>query len=142
MLATKRNRAYWKETESPLETGEPEPVEEYPSEERVVSGSLLMFALAMALFMFPVVNGMVAGVVGGYRVGSPRNALMSALGPLTVASCLLWILMTVFPIPMMGSPITQIGIAFLILLTDVAMLVGAAIGGTVSQNRIDRLNRA
>jgi hypothetical protein len=141
MMAAKRKRAYWKESES-LETGEPEPVEEYPSEDRVVSGSLIMFALTMALFMLPVVNGMVGGVVGGYRVGSARNALMSALGPLTVATCLLWILMTIFPLPLMGHPLTQISVAGIILITDCALLLGAAIGGTVAQNRIDRLNRA
>ena len=142
MMAAKKQSTYWKETEGPLETGEPEPVEEYPSEKKVITGSIWMLALAIALFMFPVVNGLVAGVVGGLRVGSPRNALMSALGPITVASCLLWMLMTVFPLPIMGYPLTQIGNAFLVLLTDVAMLIGAAIGGTIAQNRIDRLNRA
>lgn len=130
------------EPQSTLETGEPEPVEDYPSESRVVSGTLWMIGVSIAIYFLPVANGLIAGTIGGYRIGSPRAALMSALGAVAFTSCLLWMMFTLIPFPMMGNPITQIGAFGLIFLTDIGLIVGAGIGGVVARNKIDRLNRA
>ena len=135
-----RKQRHWEENN--LETGEPDPVEELPSESKVVAGSLWMFAITMALFFLPVESGMIAGVIGGYRVGTTRTAVMAALGPLILVSFLLWMVLSLVPIPLMGSTPSQAALALLITLTDLGLLVGAAIGGTLAQNRIDRLNRA
>lgn len=140
-MAARQSRLHW-DLENNLETGEPDPIEEYPSEKRVVSGSVWMLVNTMALFFLPVANGLIAGAIGGFRVGNMRNALIAASGALLLSSCLLWITYSLFPIPVMGSPLTQIGAVVLILLTDFATLVGAAIGGHISHSRIDRWNRA
>ena len=120
MLAAQKNspwEKYW-EKESSLETGEPDPVEEYPSEKRVVSGSFRMLAVTTALFFLPIANGVIGGLIGGLRVGSARAAIMSALGPLLFASCFLWMIYTFVPIPMSGGRLTQIGAWTLIFLSD------------------------
>lgn len=128
--------------EQTLETGEPDPVDqEAANEAGIVEGSLWMFGITMLLFFLPVINGVVGGVVGGYKVGSTKNAIMAAILPAIGAGFLLWIVLTLTNLPVMGAA-AGAALALLIVLSDLGMLVGAAIGGTIAQNRIDRLNRA
>ena len=46
----------------------------------VVAGAVWMVVLSLALFFVPGLNGLIAGLVGGYLVGSPGRAL-AARGP-------------------------------------------------------------
>ena len=57
-----------------------------------------------------------------------------------LAGFLLWGLLTLVPLP--TGPVNAIAVALLAGLSEVAMVVGAAIGGTIAQNRPHRLNRA
>ncbi|HEY8280005.1 MAG TPA: hypothetical protein VIH99_10290 [Bdellovibrionota bacterium] len=133
--------ARYPETEPILETGEPE-LTVHEQEVRSIGGSLWMLGITLALFFLPVVNGLIGGVVGGFRAGSTKGALLASILPVGAAAFLLWIILSYIQLPVMGSPADAIQIALLTLLSIVAMVVGAAIGGTVAQNRIDRLNRA
>ncbi len=125
--------------EQNLETGEPDPVEQVEAREHgVLLGSILMFVITMALFFLPVVNGIIGGVIGGHKVGHTKNAIMPDMG----VGFLLWIALKVANIPVMGVPPSDPELALLVVLSDLGLLVGAAIGGTLAQNRIDRFNRA
>jgi hypothetical protein len=127
--------------EGDLETGEPDPVEDYPAEVRAVSGSFWMFGILMLFFFAPVVNGLVAGAIGGYRIGTARNAVMAALGPLSLGTCFLWMFWTEMPRPFAPYPLTQLEIIALLALADLALLLGAAIGGNFAQQRLRRPGR-
>jgi hypothetical protein len=139
-MAAKKHK-YW-ETRVTLETGEPEPVEEYPEEKRVVSGSWWMGGLFVALFFLPAVNGLIAGIVGGIRVGSPRDAIMTSLGPAAIGSALLWMILAVVPVPYWGPWLSPIGISITVTFSVLGLLLGAAIGGVIAQhNREAKLHR-
>ncbi len=129
--------------EQNLETGEPDPVEQVEAREHgVLLGSILMFVITMALFFLPVVNGIIGGVIGGHKVGHTKNAIIAAIVPAMGVGFLLWIALKVANIPVMGVPPSDPELALLVVLSDLGLLVGAAIGGTLAQNRIDRFNRA
>ncbi len=93
-------------------------------------------------FFLPVVNGIIGGLVGGYKVGSTKNAIMAAILPAIGAGFLLWIVMSLANTPFLGAAAGGAALALLVVLSDLGLLVGAAIGGTIAQNKIDRLNRA
>ncbi len=137
MIAINRKLA-----EQSLETGEPEFLDQEAAQQKhIVAGSFWMLGVTMALFFFPVVNGIIGGVIGGYKVGSTKNAIMASILPAIAAGFLLWIVLTLANLSIMG-PVEGPQLALLIFLSDLGLLIGAGIGGTISQNKIDRLNRA
>ncbi|MGZ3655024.1 MAG: hypothetical protein ACXVCS_05700 [Bdellovibrionota bacterium] len=101
-----------------------------------------MLGLSVALFFLPVVSGIIAGLVGGFKVGTTRMAMTAAGGALIFTTVILWMLFSLMPIPLLGNLASQPEIALLIILTDLGLLIGAGVGGTIAENRIDRLNRA
>lgn len=106
----------------------------------VVMGSLWMVALTTGLFFLPVLNGLVAGVVGGYMVGTTKRALIVAVLPGMVSAFGLWVVLATLNFPMVGFFVgSAMGVH--ILLSELGLFLGAAIGGTVAQTRIDRYNR-
>lgn len=113
-----------------------------PSERRAVTGSIWMFVISSVFYFLPVANGIVAGLIGGMRLGNTRMALTAAAGALLFTTFVSWMLFTTMPIPLMGGHSTQTQIALLVVLSQMGLLVGAGVGGTIAQNRIDRLNRA
>lgn len=126
-----------------LETGEPDAIDQEAAQEHgVLVGSILMFVITMGLFFLPVVNGIVGGVIGGHKVGNTKNAIIAAIVPAMGVGFLLWIALKIANIPVMGIPPSDPELALLVVLSDLGLLVGAAIGGTLAQNRIDRFNRA
>jgi hypothetical protein len=129
-------------TENDLETGEPDPVLDMPAERRAISGSIWMFVISSVFYFLPVANGIVAGLIGGFKIGNTRMALTAAAGVLLFTTAVSWMLFTMMPIPLMGGISNQIQIAILIALSDAGLFIGAGVGGTIAQNRIDRLNRA
>jgi hypothetical protein len=137
MLAIKKHSF-----EPTLETGEPDPTDlEARQQSNIIAAIFWMVGLTMALFFFPVVNGIIGGIVGGFKAGNTKGALLAALLPAGTTAFLLWMLLTVAPLPVMGG-IGDIELALLVLLSELGLFLGAAIGGTVAQNKIDRLNRA
>ena len=48
-------------------------------DEGIFAGSAWMVPLSMALFFLPLINGLVGGFVGRYKVGSVERALLAAI---------------------------------------------------------------
>lgn len=94
----------------------------------VVAGSVIMVVVSLALFFAPALNGMVAGIVGGYRVGEPRRALMAALLPAVVVGLGLLVLLSVLEIPVLGALGTA-AVGAWVVVSVVGLLFGALIGG-------------
>jgi len=121
---------------------EPNSVFDMPPERRAITGSIWMFVISSVFYFLPVANGVVAGLVGGMRVANTRMALTAAAGVAIFTAAVSWMLFTTMPIPLMGVTSSQTQIALLVILSQFGLLVGAGVGGTIAQNRIDRLNRA
>lgn len=113
---------------------------EAENKKNLVVGSLWMVALTMALFFLPALNGLIAGCVGGYMVGSMKRAIMAAVLPACVAAIGLWILLATLDFPVVGFFVgAAMGVH--IILSEIGLFLGAAIGGTVAQTRVDKYNR-
>lgn len=106
-----------------------------PGASSVVSASVWMVIITVALFFLPVINGLIGGFVGGYKVGSPGRAIGAAVLPALIASGGLWLLLIAFDLPVVGF-VAGITAGILILLADLGIFVGALIGGAMSNKRL------
>ena len=102
--------------------------------ENIVKGSLWMVGISIALFFLPVVNGLIGGFVGGYKVGSTGRAIVAAILPGFIAGAALWGLMSVFDHPVMGL-FSGIAASLWIALANLGVLIGAAVGGAVASSK-------
>jgi len=97
----------------------------------VVAGSLWMIGITLALFFLPLINGLIGGFVGGYKVGNVGRALIAAILPAVVVAVGLWVLFAIAEAPVWGLVAGLTG-ATLVVLADVGIFIGAALGGALS----------
>jgi hypothetical protein len=100
----------------------------------VVGGAVWMLVITLALFFLPLINGLVGGLVGGYKTGDVKHALGAAVLPALIASLGLWIIVGAIGAPVWGL-LAGGAIGVMVLLADVGIFLGAAIGGWVAQSR-------
>lgn len=108
--------------------------------ENIVVGSLWMVGLTIALFFLPLINGLIGGLVGGYKVRGVGRALVSAILPAIVASLGLWGVFALFDAPVWGA-LAGGALGVIIVLADIGIFIGAAIGGAISANRSPEIDR-
>lgn len=99
-------------------------------DENVFIGALWMFGITLILFFLPVINGLIGGAVGGYKIGSPGRAVTAAILPAILTAGGLWLLLVVLDLPIIGI-IAGFATGVLILLSNLGILAGALIGGTL-----------
>lgn len=97
----------------------------------VVAGSLWMMGVSLVLFFLPAINGLIGGVVGGYKVGNVKRALGAALLPAVVVAVGLWILLAVLDLPVVGF-LSGVALGLWVLFSSLGVLVGAAVGGAMA----------
>ncbi len=107
------------------------------SRDNLVVGSLWMVGLTLLLFWLPLVNGLVGGLVGGYRVGTVGRALSAAILPAVVVAIGLWLLLAAFDFGVLGF-LAGLGVAGLIVFSEIGIFLGAAIGGAWAQSKARR----
>jgi hypothetical protein len=105
-----------------------------PANANIILGSLWMVGISLALFFLPAINGLVGGLVGGYKVGTPRNALIAAILPAVVIGVGLVLFFSVLGFPVLGF-FSGAAVASLIALSEIGLLVGAWIGGFVRSQK-------
>lgn len=110
-------------------------VPQVKSETNIVEGSLWMIGVSLVLFFIPMLNGLIGGFVGGYRVGSVKKAMMAAFLPAIVVAVGLWLMFTALGLPVAGF-FTGITIAMLVVLSEVGLFVGAFIGGMAGEQKM------
>lgn len=100
----------------------------------IVAGSFWMVAISLLLFFVPLINGIVGGAIGGYKVGSVGRALLAALLPALLVGAGLWGLLFVLDAPVWGLLAGMTGV-MLIVISELGLFVGAALGGALSPKR-------
>lgn len=111
------------------------PAEQVPSFDHhtgIIVGAVWMVVLSLALFFVPGVNGLIAGLVGGYLVGSLGRAMTAAVLPALIVAVGLWILLAAVGMPILGF-FAGAAITVLIVLAELGLFLGAALGAIVHQ---------
>lgn len=97
----------------------------------LAGGAFWMVVISLALFFMPLVNGLIGGFVGGYMVGTPKRGLIAAVLPAVVVAIATWILLAFLQLPVFGL-VAGFTVLVLVLLADLGLFVGAALGGAVA----------
>ena len=100
----------------------------------ILAGSFWMVAVSLLLFFVPLINGIVGGAIGGYKVGSVGRALLAALLPALFVGVGLWGLLFILDAPVWGLLAGMTGV-MLIIVSELGLFVGAALGGALSPKR-------
>ncbi len=66
------------------------------------TGAVWMIGITLALFFVPLINGIVGGIVGGYKVGDWKRALGAAVLPAIVVALGLGLIVAAFGAPVWG----------------------------------------
>lgn len=106
-----------------------------PRRSSVPVGSLWMVGLSLVLFFIPGINGLVGGLVGGYKVGGVGRALVAAILPAIIVGAGLWVLLAAFELPILGF-VAGAAIGLLVLFADLGLFIGALIGGLLGRHRV------
>lgn len=94
-------------------------------------GSAWMVLITLVLFFLPAINGLIGGLVGGYKVGTAGRGIMAALIPAVVAGVGIWILFAVFSAPAWGI-LAGATATTLLIISELSLFVGAILGGLLS----------
>jgi hypothetical protein len=100
----------------------------------VIVASAWMVGISVLLFFLPLVNGLIGGVVGGYKAGTPKRGIIAAVIPSLIVAAALWAIFAVFGGPVMGF-FAGAAAGMLVLLADIGLFIGALIGGYFAQSR-------
>lgn len=100
----------------------------------ILASSLWMIGISLLLFFVPAINGLIGGVVGGYKAGSVGRGLTAAVLPSIVVGLSLWGLFASFVGPMLGF-VGGLAVGVWALISSVSLLLGAAIGGLLAPDR-------
>jgi hypothetical protein len=97
----------------------------------LLGGAFWMVVISVALFFMPLVNGLIGGFVGGYMVGTPKRGLVAAILPAVIVAIATWLLLALVQLPVFGL-VAGFTVLMLVLLADVGLFIGAALGGAVA----------
>lgn len=100
----------------------------------IVVASFWMVGISILLFFLPLLNGLIGGVVGGYKAGTPKRGIIAALIPSLIVAAALWAIFAVFGGPVMGF-FAGAAAGLLVLLADVGLFIGALAGGYFAETR-------
>lgn len=99
----------------------------------IVMSSIVMIAVTLLLFFLPLLNGLIGGAIGGWMAGSTSRGVKAALLPAIVVAIALLLLLAVFDVPLAFGFLAGLGGAVIVILADLGILIGAAIGGAMSE---------
>jgi hypothetical protein len=95
---------------------------------------LWMFILSLLLGWLPFVGPAIAGFVGGLQAGSVGSALVAAIIPSLIVAGLIFLLGSVLNLAIVAA-LVGIGLFMVLLIGTVPLLLGAWVGGAMSERR-------
>ena len=99
---------------------------------------LWMFVLAVLLSWLPFVGPAIAGIIGGVQAGDVGSALVAAIIPSLIVGALVFVLGTVFGLPIIAGLIGA-GVFMVLILGTVPLLLGAWAGGMLGERQRPQL---
>jgi len=93
---------------------------------QMVRSSIWMALVSLLLSPLPVVNGLVAGLIGGYRIGNLRRAMLGAAISGVVFGLLAWLVLSLTLPHLLGA--SAVAVLVWVLVSEAGLLSGAAIG--------------
>ena len=98
--------------------------------------SFWMGFLTLLIFFVPGLNGLLAGFVGGYRLGTGGEGARAAVLPALGCFLFLWMMLVWYQLPLVGW-IPGVPRELWAFLSAAAILPGAALGGRVAHVQLD-----
>jgi hypothetical protein len=95
---------------------------------------LIMFVLSLLLGWLPFIGPAIAGWIGGMQAGSTGAALVAAIIPAVILTAFLWLIGIVFDFALLAT-LLGIGLFMVLVVGALPLLVGAWIGGAMSESR-------
>ena len=95
---------------------------------------LWMFILALLLGWLPFIGPAIAGFVGGLQAGDAGSALVAAIIPSLIVAAVIFALGTLIGVPIIAA-LVGTGIFMVLVLGTLPLLLGASIGGYMSERR-------
>jgi hypothetical protein len=95
-------------------------------------GAAWMIGISLLLFFVPAINGLIAGAVGGYLVGSMSRALTAAVLPALIVAMGFWIGFSLLGLPVIGL-LAGGAVSIWIILSELGLFFGAVLGGGLHQ---------
>lgn len=102
------------------------------NEGSVANAALWMIGLSILLFWLPVIGPAIAGFIGGTKAKTMGKAMAAAFVPAILLGVAVAAVLIAFDLPLIGT-IAGIGVLIAILVEDVPMFIGAAVGAAMSQ---------
>lgn len=98
----------------------------------LIAAGAAMLGLSLLLFWLPIAGPLIAGGVGGRMAGTPGRGLLLALLPAVAVAILIVVVLGAFDLPVLGT-VAGLGVGLVVLVQDLPLLVGAALGGATAQ---------
>lgn len=112
---------------------EPTPAAPTPRQpSSLLAAGAVMLVLSLLLFWLPIVGPLIAGGVGGRMAGTPGRGLALAVIPAVAMALLIALVVSAFELPVLGT-IAGIGVFIVVLVQDLPLLIGAAVGGAMAR---------
>ena len=105
---------------------------EQQQRKEVMRGELWMVLVSLALFFIPAINGLVAGLFGGYRIGDTKRALAAAVVAGVVTGVGTWLLLKFTHPPLIGH-LKGVALLSWVLVSVAALFTGVVLGAISRQ---------
>lgn len=100
----------------------------------IMPAAVWMFVLGLLLGWLPFIGPAIAGIVGGLQAGGIGNALVAAIIPSLLVAGLVLLVSALFDVAWLGA-LLGIGAFMVLVFGSLPLVVGALIGGMVSERR-------
>ena len=100
----------------------------------IMPAALWMFVLGLLLGWLPFIGPAIAGIVGGLQAGGAGTALAAAIIPSLLVAGLVLLVSALFDVAWLGA-LLGIGAFMVLVFGSLPLVVGALIGGMVSERR-------
>lgn len=98
----------------------------------VTKAAIWMIGLSILLIWLPVAGPAIAGFIGGREARTMGKAMVAALIPALLLGLLVAMILIAFDLPLIGT-LAGVGIGIAVLVQDVPMFIGAALGAIVTR---------
>jgi len=98
----------------------------------LLSSATWMLVISLLLFFVPAVNGLIGGLVGGYKAGTIGRGVVASLLPAMALGIILWVLLSLFEVPVILGALGGLLFGAYVVVSSLSMVIGAFLGGLIA----------